>query len=136
MYITLESWFWIFKLNPFLMITILIKRLSEFLSIRRFKGNEPAIEKLANFCRSRSLLKSNTQLGISFESFLTDSNADIGEVFQQQIATDLGSLTEILPILYELYTQLIVEAHENDSDNATQTDSSNRLYASLKRHPE
>ncbi|MGB4400564.1 MAG: hypothetical protein WBJ10_14420 [Daejeonella sp.] len=134
------------------MITILIKRLSKFLSIRRpsgdeskrdksgiiipVKGNEPAIEKLANFCRSRSLLKSNTQLGISFESFLTDSNADIGEVFQQQIATDLGSLTEILPILYELYTQLIVEAHENDSDNATQTDSSNRLYASLKRHPE
>lgn len=137
------------------MLNILINHLSRFLLKRRrssdyrnerdkhnrgviipVKGNEPAIDKLADFCRSRSLLNSDTQLNISFESFLINSTADMGDVFQKQIDTDLGSLTEIVPTLYELYTQLLIEAHENEADNSSQTDSSNRLYASLKRHPE
>jgi hypothetical protein len=100
------------------------------------KGNEPAIDKLADFCDFHSLYANDQQLSISFESFFVDDHSSMCESLQQQIPADLGALKELLPRLYELYTQLVVEANENGADQASQTDSSNRLYASLKRHPE
>ncbi len=131
------------------MLAVLLQQFSKFLPIiSRFfgnrdggsktaisykKGNEPAIDKLAEFCNSRSLLKIDDRLNICF---LFNDQADIGAVFQRQIPANLGSITEVLPTLFELYTQLVVVAIDSDTDQAAQTDSSNRLYASLKRHPE
>lgn len=99
-------------------------------------GNEPAIDKLADFCDSHSLLLSDRQLSISFESFFVDDHSSMVAAIKEQLPADFESLKEILPTLYELYTQLIVQAYENEADQVSQTDSSNRLYASLKRHPE
>ena len=105
-------------------------------AILKKSGNEPAIDKLADFCNSHSLLTSDRQLNISFESFFVNDHSTMVTALQDQLHIDFTLLKEILPTLYELYTQLIVQANESEADHVSQADSSNRLNASLKRHPE
>jgi hypothetical protein len=95
-------------------------------------GNKPAIEKLADFCNCHSLSQSDRQLALSFESFFVDNRSALGAAAQ----IELRAIHELLPTLNELSTQLGAGPGEDQSDEASQTDSSNRLYASLKRHPE
>lgn len=105
-------------------------------STSNVEGNKPAIDKLADFCNSHSLLKSHCQLCIVFEPSFVDNHSSMATAIQRQIPVGLSSIKELLPTLFELYTQLVVEAIENKTNQVSQTDSSNRLYASLKRHPE
>ncbi len=98
-------------------------------------GNGTAIKKLADSCDFHSLLKTGYPLFL-FENCSLDDHPTVAAASEGQIPTGLGSLHKLLPILNKLYALCVVEANENDTDKAFQTDSSNRLYASLKRHPE
>ncbi len=97
--------------------------------------NKSALYKLANFCSVHSLLKRDEELRDSFENFLAGNHKCLENTVREDPVPDFEAIVEILPVLYELGDQLIAGGH-HEVNEISQADSSNRLYASLKRHPE
>lgn len=92
--------------------------------------------KFPAFCSAHSLLKSDEELCGSFESFFVGNHASISNAEKKQHLSDFEAIEEILPVLYELGKQLVAEGGQDETGEVSQSDSSNHLYASLKRHPE
>lgn len=107
------------------------------MSTRSNKANlEAAPSKLHAFCSAHSLLKSHEELCGSFESFFVGNHASISNAEKKRLLSDFEAIEEILPVLYELGKQLVAESGQHEVGEVSQSDFSNRLYASLKRHPE
>lgn len=94
-----------------------------------------AVDKLYIYC-SYSSFKTDEENSNSFERFLIP-------IIPASSHTDLLSpseyftiVEEIIEVLNELEQELNALDHKNQVGNGSHTDSTNRLYASLKRHPE
>lgn len=97
---------------------------------------EPVLNKLQAFCSSYSLFKSDEELRNSFDSFFVGNRGSMVNADREQLLNEFNSREGLLPLLDELGEQLAVENDQHEAKEVSQTDSSNRLYASLKRHPE
>ncbi len=97
---------------------------------------EAAIGKLGAFSSTRSRLKSDEELRSSFDSFLTGDQARSATAEELKPGNYFTILEEIIGVLHELEGQLMAEVGKSHPEETSQVDSSNRLYASLKRHPE
>ncbi|SKB40479.1 hypothetical protein [Daejeonella lutea] len=97
---------------------------------------EAAIRKLGGFFSSQFRLKSSEDLRDSFDCFLTDEPVSLESAEELKVTNYFTILEEIIGVLHELEEQLISEGVKSQAEETSQVDSSNRLYASLKRHPE
>ncbi len=97
---------------------------------------EVAIRKLDAFCCSLSRLKGDEELRASFDRFLTDEHVSSNRAEALTPSSYFTIVEEIIVVLYELEEQLMEQGYKSRLVAGTQGDSSNRLYASLKRHPE
>ncbi len=95
-----------------------------------------AIGKLDAFCSAHSFFNSDEELRDSFDSFLVGDHAMLENAAREKHHSDFKAIEEILPVLYELGDQLVAGKSQCVIAVSEQTDPSNRLYASLKRHPE
>ncbi len=97
---------------------------------------EAAISKLHAFCSAHSIQKSDEELGNSFDSFFAKDNTSLSEAEKERILKEYKALDELLLVLPELARKLVVVSFEGVSKEIPQADCGNRLFASLKRHPE
>lgn len=97
--------------------------------------NKPAVGKLAAFCSTYLLLKSDEELCHSFESFVSNYSFLENDAREEHVR-GFQAIKAILPVLHELGDQICAERIPNARSASQQPDSSNHLYASLKRHPE
>lgn len=89
---------------------------------------DATISKLHAFCSTHSLFKSDEKLRDSFENFFVSNYPFLENEAREKHLYDFETIKEILAVLYEL--------SRNIQGEFEQTDASNHLYASLKRHPE
>lgn len=101
-------------------------------------GGLPAslLNKLANFCSAHSLLKSDEELAVTFDSFVVNNFESQGNGEMANLPDNVEALKEALSILSELGTLHVAESCQEEAEEIPQADSGNRLFASLKRHPE
>lgn len=97
---------------------------------------EATLGKLDAFCSSYSLFKSDEELRNSFDSFFANDNTSLSEAEKERILKEYKALDEFLSDLPELAWVLKAGSFERGSKEIPQADCGNRLFASLKRHPE
>ena len=97
---------------------------------------EAALGKLHAFCSSYSLFKSDEEIRNSFDSFFANDNTSLSEAEKERILKEYKALDELLSVLPELARELKAESFEGGGKEIPQADCGNRLFASLKRHPE
>lgn len=102
----------------------------------RANSPETVLDKLANICSAHSPLKSDEELRNSFESFFYGNHECMASAESGQFLNQFEFFKEVLPVLGELGEHLGVERDQSDVKEISQTDSSNRLFASVKRNPE
>ncbi|MEJ7693218.1 hypothetical protein [Daejeonella sp.] len=97
---------------------------------------ETVIGKLYAFCSVHSPLKSEEQLAATFENFLSVEYSNLGTAEEKELHQNLGVVEEAISVLHELEASLLAESDSQGAKEIPQAASGNRLYASLKRHPE
>ncbi|MGV3685777.1 MAG: hypothetical protein ACO1NS_09140 [Daejeonella sp.] len=95
-----------------------------------------SFDQLTDFCSGAPLFKGDEDLRDSFESFFVNDYQFLENVPGEEFLGDFEAIEDILPVLYELGKQLVAEGGQHEAREVLLSDSSNRLYASLKRHPE
>lgn len=88
---------------------------------------EAAIGKLQAFCSAHTSLKKDEQFSATFESFFRKANAGF-ETFEAR--------EEVVAVLYDIEAYLMSPGREEEAKVSPPVDAGNRLFASLKRHPE
>lgn len=94
-----------------------------------------AVDKLYIYC-SYSSFKNDEDNSSSFERFLIPIMPSSGKTDILSPTEYFAIVEEIIEVLNELEQELNALDLKNQVGNGSHTDSSNRLYASLKRHPE
>lgn len=108
------------------------------MSNSKISGNPPssALSKLFAFCSAHSIQESDEELCNSFDSFFANDNTSLSEAEKERILKEYKALDEVLSVLPDLASELKAESFEGGCKEIPQTDCGNRLFASLKRHPE